>query len=248
MVGSFADCCARAASGQAAAAPPSSVMNSRRFKRSNCIKSPTRQNRIVVYRIGEDQSGGIGAKIYNPPAVGEAGSMSELGPSNKKFLFHHFEGVQLNAYSKCVPFFSKAGGRSLRTARHQDHQLALFALFGDCRLGCGDFRLHGIEVEAGALLHRRKLDRSHGQLLYLLLDKHEAPEFVLEPVEVLLCPGLSPTVGPARALEGIEAKVGNIGHIRLGFVAQPTTGLIDETKLVVIDAHGTQLTFAEVPD
>src|SRR4051794_38243562 len=59
-------------------------MNSRRFKRSNCIKSPTRQNRIVVYRIGEDQSGGSGAKIYNPPAVGEAGSMSELGVRRNK--------------------------------------------------------------------------------------------------------------------------------------------------------------------
>jgi len=34
IVGSFADCCARAASGHAAAAPPSSVMNARRFTRS----------------------------------------------------------------------------------------------------------------------------------------------------------------------------------------------------------------------
>jgi uncharacterized protein YchJ len=31
MVGSFPACCARAASGHAAAAPPMSVMNSRRF-------------------------------------------------------------------------------------------------------------------------------------------------------------------------------------------------------------------------
>jgi hypothetical protein len=32
--GSFVDCCARAASGHAAAAPPMSVLNSRRFTRS----------------------------------------------------------------------------------------------------------------------------------------------------------------------------------------------------------------------
>ena len=35
MVGSFADCCARSANGQAAAAPPISEMNSRRCKRSS---------------------------------------------------------------------------------------------------------------------------------------------------------------------------------------------------------------------
>src|SRR5262249_31735563 len=33
-------CCARATSGHAAAAQPSSVMNSRRLNRSNCIRSP----------------------------------------------------------------------------------------------------------------------------------------------------------------------------------------------------------------
>jgi len=48
---------AHAASGHAAA-PPISVMNSRRFIWSNCIRSPTSQGRIGGYRIGEDQSGG----------------------------------------------------------------------------------------------------------------------------------------------------------------------------------------------
>jgi hypothetical protein len=37
-----ADCCARAASGHAAAAPPSSVMNERRF-----IQSPRRRGRVA---------------------------------------------------------------------------------------------------------------------------------------------------------------------------------------------------------
>jgi hypothetical protein len=35
-----AGCCPRAASGNATAAPPSSVMNSRRLNSSNCIRSP----------------------------------------------------------------------------------------------------------------------------------------------------------------------------------------------------------------
>src|SRR5262249_62015227 len=51
-------CCARAASGQAAAAPPSSVINSRRFNGSKSIRSPASQDRIAGYRIGSGQSGG----------------------------------------------------------------------------------------------------------------------------------------------------------------------------------------------
>src|SRR5215208_6705966 len=121
-------------------------------------------------------------------------------------------------------------------------------LFAHCRPGGLDFRFHGIEVEARAPLHRRELDRSHGQLLHLLLDKNEAPEFVLEPREVILRPGFGPIVGPARALEWIEAKVGQIGHVSLGLVAQPAAGLVDETILEVVDAHGAKLAFAEVPD
>jgi hypothetical protein len=39
----IAGCCARAASGQDRAAPPKSVMKSRRFNRSNDIRPPTSQ-------------------------------------------------------------------------------------------------------------------------------------------------------------------------------------------------------------
>ena len=55
MVGSFAGCCARAASGHAAAAPPSSVMNSRRFNRSNCIcRAPARDRQhTALARISQ---------------------------------------------------------------------------------------------------------------------------------------------------------------------------------------------------
>src|SRR5262245_15758713 len=42
-VGTFAGCCARAASGHAAAAPPSNEINSRRF-----IRSPRRRGRVGV--------------------------------------------------------------------------------------------------------------------------------------------------------------------------------------------------------
>src|SRR3982074_354221 len=121
-------------------------------------------------------------------------------------------------------------------------------LLGDRRLGSRDFRFHGIEVEARAFLHRRELDRSHGEFLHLLLDKYEAPELILEPVEVLLRTELCPAVGPARALEWIKTQVGQTGHVELGFFAQPAARLIDEAILEVIDANGAELTFSEVPN
>src|SRR5262245_10914790 len=54
-------CCARAASGHAAAAPLSSVMNSRRFTCRKCIRSLTGRERIAGYRIAAEQSAGMRA-------------------------------------------------------------------------------------------------------------------------------------------------------------------------------------------
>src|SRR5882672_10949740 len=108
------------------------------------------------------------------------------------------------------------------------------------RPGCLDFRFHSIEIETRAPLHRRKLDRRHRQLFHLLLNKHEAPEFVFEPVKILLGTFFGPAIGPARALEGIEANVDQVGHVRSGFVTQPTSRLIDKSILEVVDAHGAE--------
>src|SRR3954454_8452833 len=60
--------------------------------------------------------------------------------------------------------------------------------------------------------------------------------------------GLGAVLRPARALEGIEAEVGQIRDVNLGLVAEPATGLVDKAVLVVADAHGAELAFAEVPD
>src|SRR5262249_29096961 len=139
------------------------------------------------------------------------------------------------------------GGRPARGARHEDQQMPR-CLLAHRRPGRLDLRLHGIEVEAGPLLHRRVLDRSHGQLFDFLLDEHEAPEFVLEPVEVLLGTGSGPALGPARALEGIEAKVGQERHVDVGLLAEPAVRLVDEAILEVADAHRAQRALAEVED
>jgi hypothetical protein len=44
-----------------AAAPPSSVMNTQRFNLIELHSKPASQTRIVRYRIGEAESGGMGA-------------------------------------------------------------------------------------------------------------------------------------------------------------------------------------------
>src|ERR1700730_4528297 len=132
----------------------------------------------------------------------------------------------------------------MRAARH-DQVRPLFADRGPRGF---DFFFHGTEVEARALLHWREFNRGHGQLLDLLLDKHETPEIVIERVEVLLGSVFGPAIGPAGALKRIETKVDQEGYVRLGLVAYPAAGLIDEAIFEVVDAHGAELAFAEIPD
>src|SRR3984893_3368162 len=139
-------------------------------------------------------------------------------------------------------------GRPVRKSPPMRISQALACLLGHCRPGRLDFRFNSVEVEARPLLHRRELDRSHGKLLHLLLDKHEAPEFGFVPVEELLCPKLRPAIGPTRTLERIEAQVGQVRNVRPVLVTYPTAGLVDETILVVANAHGTQLAFREIQD
>src|SRR5438874_11911271 len=98
--------------------------------------------------------------------------------------------VRLKPYrvssSRCV---NPAGGRAppLRGAR-RDRGSVAGAFTG--RLGLlyplRHLRLHGIEVEARAALHRRVIDEALEGLAHHLLDEHEPPELVLEPIEVLL--------------------------------------------------------------
>ena len=86
-------------------------------------------------------------------------------------------------------------------------------------------RFHCVEVEARAPLHRRVIQEGLDFLADQLLDEHKAPELILEPIEVLLRPFFRPFVWPARALERIEAKVGDVGHVRFGLVTEPALTL-----------------------
>src|ERR1700710_118788 len=138
-----------------------------------------------------------------------------------------------------------------RRDRYQDlgypppQRFRLLAHRGPGRL---DLRLHPFEVEARALLHRRELDRGHGQLLDLLLDQNETPEFVLVPFPVLQRSTFGAIFRPTRAFERVETKIDDRRHFRLDLVAEPTAGLVDESILVVADAHGAEVAFAEIPD
>ena len=108
--------------------------------------------------------------------------------------------------------------------------------FGSCfrlRNPFFQFCFDGVEIEARAALHRREFDEGLEFLAHYLLNEDEAPELVFEPVEILLCAVLRSVVGPACAFEWIEAQVGDVRHVRPGFLAQPAGGLVDEAVLVV---------------
>src|SRR5260221_10342611 len=45
----------------------------------------------------------------------------------------------------------------------------------------------GVEVEAGAALHRWEIEEGLDFLSHYLLDEQKAPKLVLEPIEVLRC-------------------------------------------------------------
>ena len=107
-------------------------------------------------------------------------------------------------------------------------------------------RFHRFEVEARASLHWRVIQEGLDFLAYQLLDEHKAPELILEPIEVLLRPFFRPIIWPACALERIEAKVGDVGHVRFGLVTEPSLGLVDEAVLLIVNAYRAEGAFAEV--
>src|SRR5215213_7222851 len=112
-----------------------------------------------------------------------------------------------------VSFFSPREGTARSSAIPSGGSASPLTLPRDRGSGGLDLRLHGVEIEARTLLHWRELDRRHRKLLDLLLDEDETPELVLEPMEILLRAGLGPVLRPSRALEGVEAEIGQIGDV-----------------------------------
>src|SRR5256886_10804168 len=107
-------------------------------------------------------------------------------------------------------------------------------------------RLDGIKVETRASLHRWEFEEGLEFLAHHLLDKHKAPELELEPIEVLLRAVFRSVVGPALALERIEAQVNQVRYVNVRLFTQPTLGLVDEAELVIVNAHRSDTAFTEV--
>src|SRR5439155_3460577 len=137
-----------------------------------------------------------------------------------------------------------------RTARPPCGPFLLLA--GACRLGLlhplRHFRLHGVEIEARAPLHRRIVEEGLKLLRHDLLHEDKAPELELEPVEVLLSSVFRAAAGPTLTLERIEPQVRDVGDVRMGLLAEPPVGLINKAERVIVDPDRADRAFAQVED
>src|SRR5437762_2233773 len=120
-------------------------------------------------------------------------------------------------------------------------RLRLFHLFRH-------LRFDGIKIETRAFLHWRIFEEGLEFLAHHLLDEDKAPELELEPIEVLLRSLFGSVLRPALALERIKAQVDQDGHVKVRLGTEPTLGLVDETILIVVDAHRADCAFAEIED
>src|SRR5439155_9945988 len=109
-------------------------------------------------------------------------------------------------------------------------------------------RFHCVKVETRAFLHRWVIEEGLEFLTHHLLDENKAPELELEPIEVLLPAFFRPVVWPPLALKRIETQIDQEGNVHLGLGTKPAIGLVDETILVVVNAHRAYGAFAEVED
>jgi len=91
-----------------------------------------------------------------------------------------------NSVVEC-PLCAKSGHQAGYRGAHLDGAPAEFAF----SIGAGGLRrlhrrlhlrLHGFQIEACSLLHRRKINRGLGKLAHLILYVNEAPELIAPPV------------------------------------------------------------------
>src|SRR5262245_30020486 len=113
--------------------------------------------------------------------------------------------------------------------------------------GLLDLLLHRLQIEARALLHRRKLDRSLGDLRDFILHELEAPELIDEPVVVADRSAILAVVH-AGPLERVETKIDQDWPVHLDRGAKPAARLIGEPILVVTNPYRGEGTLGEVED
>ena len=117
-------------------------------------------------------------------------------------------------------------------------------------IACVDLLLDRVKVEGRRVLHRRVVDRRHGQLRHLLLDDDEPPELAgVEVVHVAAAQVVEALAADRRRpLERILADVDHGGHVGRDLRARPALRLLVELELEVVDANGAQLRPAEVEE
>src|SRR6516225_2445234 len=111
-----------------------------------------------------------------------------------------------------------------------------------------DLFLHRVEVKACRILHRRIVNGGQGELRYRLLNHNKAPEFARHEVHSV-APGTGEGTLPAEGREAFERilpEVGDRGHVGVDLLTRPAIWLLQELKLEIIDANGTELGAAEV--
>ena len=113
-----------------------------------------------------------------------------------------------------------------------------------------DFGLDGLQVEGSWILHRRIVDGRHGELAHCLLNDDEAPELARIEVIHVASTHIIQTLAAngRRAFEGILAQIHDRRHVGGDFLTGPAPRLLDELKLEVIDANGTELRSTEVEE
>ncbi len=122
------------------------------------------------------------------------------------------------------------------------------ALFARLRLhGLVNLLLDSFQVEARALLHRRKLNRSLSEFPNFLLHKNKTPEFVCKPVIVAYRTALN-IHRNTGALIWVEPQIGQDRPIDLYRAAKPAIGLIRESVFVVADTRSGERALREVPN
>src|SRR6516164_3421300 len=85
----------------------------------------------------------------------------------------------------------------------EDQAISIARTFRSCLCLLHPFRhlrLYSIKIKTRAALHRRKVEEGLEFFGHHLLNKDEAPELILEPIEILLRAFFCPVVRPAGAL------------------------------------------------
>ena len=138
----------------------------------------------------------------------------------------------------------KAGGPCESPAIRTIRLLHLALHLGNTLL---NLRFDGFEIEARALLQRRKLDECHRFLGNHLLQEDEAPELVDVEVRHIVC-GTHVAFPNHLSLEGIEPEVGEQWHVQMHCAARPAVGLVNQTELPVVNAHRAQGPLGKIED